>query len=654
MKAPVKKPKKTQSPAPIEVPSKPREAIQQKRALEALPLLPALAFFAVYYLCLWRWVDVRLIYHGGGQLQDFPAFYWGWDFLREFRTRPGGLLEYGSALQAQTLYSLAWGALVLTGQAALVYISIRNCLAACGANRLRWLAFVPPLLVLAIYSKYRHYSAPVASFTVAVVAFWIWLRFSALKPKWAPGTQLVLVGILYAAAPSALPVFFPLALLFAWFYLPSRGWTLLGLGLSSLLPLMVGAALFGFAPNEAYAKLLPLAWDPVKLKMSGVPMVFALYLLAPMFCLGTLLWKLAGTSKRSTAKGISEQLESSHAPATTATGQPTDPLAKRAKTTLALVACGMETIGSILLPLAIVWLALNPKMKALLTVDYLAWHGHWPEVFAAAKSNPKNPFIACTVAQASYHTGTLTHELPELASPLELLLSSDKLTSPWKKSDLYFDLGYLNMALHHLTESMEYYGERPILLQRLALINLALTNLSTAEVYLGTLARAPFHGQWARDYLERIKLDPALAGDPEVSRLRRFMVRRDSVVALSAEEELLMLLNANRQNRMAFEYLMTYDLLTKNLQAFVKNIARVKDFPGFQISTIWDEALLLASAESRQPVEVPGHVISYEARSNVAAVLRVVEQHGNDATASRRELTADYAHTYSFYWCFDR
>src|SRR5258708_6888281 len=75
------------------------------------PLLPC-AFFLLFYFCLWKWVEVGLIYHGGGHVQDFPAFYWGSEFARDFWTHPGGLVEYGSAFIAQSMY-LSWlGALV--------------------------------------------------------------------------------------------------------------------------------------------------------------------------------------------------------------------------------------------------------------------------------------------------------------------------------------------------------------------------------------------------------------------------------------------------------------------------------------------------------------------------------------------------------------
>ena len=597
-------------------------------APQPLTVLPAVAFLAIYFVCLWKRIDVRLLYHGGGQLQDFPCFYWGWEFLRDFRTHPGGLVEYGAALMAQSLYYSWFGALVLTLQAAMVVIAVGGLLRLTNWRWLKWTGFIAPLLFLAIYSKYRHFSVPVTSFTLGIALVLGWHELKLRLPRWSLSVALVLVGCLYAAAPSALLVFVPLAVAAEFCgdrsLLRLLGW----LGLAGLVPWLAGAAFFGFAPLEAYAKILPLVWDPLQLKKIGVGLVIALYLLPWLFGLAAILWKLRIGGPGATV------------------------LIKGPAPGPRLIWWGCEALALALVPLIVVLVSLNPQIKSFMSVDYLAWHGRWPEIFAAAKPNARNPFVACALAQASYHTGTLTLKLPALSSPAELTLYGDKLPSHWKKSDLYYDLGYLNMALHHLTESMEFYGERPVLLQRLAIVNLALTNVSTAKVYLGTLTRAPFQGAWARACLERLKTDPTLSTDPEVSRLRRLMVQRDSVVALSADEELLMLLAANRQNRMAFEYLMTYYLLTKNLQAFVKNLSRIKDFPGFQISPLWDEALLLASLEAGRYLDVPGHVISAEARARVAAVSRVVQKNGDNAELSRRQLTADYADTYAYYWFF--
>jgi hypothetical protein len=639
----VKRAKHTAPSTPATQPHKPAGPITapapHKLWTKARPVLPVAAFFLVYAVCLAKWINVALIYHGGGQVQDFPSFYWGWGFLHEFRTRPGGAVEYVSAFLAQALYSSWFGAFALTLQAGVVYACVADILRRAGAAKLRLIGLVPALLLLAVYSRYRHYSAPVTSFMVGAVAACAGWRSGGRKDRWRLGFELILAALLYAVAPSALFVFVPVVLVGA---IHGRtGWFTLSLwvALACLVPWLEGAVLFGFAPGEAYGKTLPVPWDPIVLKLAGVSFLFALYCLPPLLCFGAVLWILIFRRRaKNSPPGLSatNQLSASNE----ASGGPADTLWK------------WETAGSVALPVVVVWLSLSPQLKSLMAVDFFAWHGRWPEVLEAARRNPRHPLVACAAAQASYHLGTLTLRLPNMVSATDLLLSNDKQQSHWKKSDLYFDLGYLNMALHHLTESMEFYGERPAVLRRLALVNLALTNQSTARVYLGTLARAPFQSGWARDYLELLKIDPTLDRDPEIARLRRLMVQQDSVVALRPDEELLMLLAANRQNRMAFEYLMTYYLLTKNLDGFVKQIPRIRDFPGLAISPLWDEALELAGRLAGRPVRVPGHAISREAAARVETVTRLVQQYGDKAEEARPKLAAEYGQTYTFYWWF--
>jgi len=634
------------------------------------------------------WIDVKLIYHGGGLVKDFPSFYWGWEYAREFRTHPGGLAEYGSALLAQALYSSWFGALALTLQATVIYASTGSLLRRFGAERFRLFAFVPPLLILGIYSKYRHYSVPVTSFTAGVVCLWTWLRFNAGSTKWRFTSALLIEACLYVAAPSALVVFLPVALLVkarlaakavgsllanrAGVSVDSSGQEsdpterasrdafgvalqlLFWLAVSALIPWIEGRWLFGFAPGEAYAKLLPIPWDPVAWKMTAAWIVATLYALPLLICIGTVVWWIGRGRLRRASRVLSPASKGPVARSSKRLQQSFPrPVKKRSLSPARQFDwVKWQMAGAGLLPIATVWLVLNGQTKAFLAVDYLAWHGRWPEALSAAQNNPGNPFVACTVAQASYHTGVLTRQLPILAKPADLLLFEEKQQSHWRKSDLYYDLGYLNMALHHLTESVEFYGERPILLRRLALVNLALGNFSTAKVFLGTLARAPFQGRWARGYLQQLAGNSKLDGDEEVRRLRQLMVRNDTVVVLSLDEELLMLLGANRQNRMAFEYLMTYYLMTKNLRGFAINISRVNDFPGFQIPPLWDEALLLAGRKLGAPVEVAGHAISREAMTRVERVTQSVGQSGNDLGLAAAELAADYAGTYSYYWYF--
>lgn len=54
-------------------------------------------FFVLFYLYLWLEVDLRLIYHGSGMINNLPPFYRGWAFFQKFLSYPGGPVAYLSA-----------------------------------------------------------------------------------------------------------------------------------------------------------------------------------------------------------------------------------------------------------------------------------------------------------------------------------------------------------------------------------------------------------------------------------------------------------------------------------------------------------------------------------------------------------------------------
>ena len=69
-------------------------------------------------------------------------------------------------------------------------------------------------------------------------------------------------------------------------------------------------------------------------------------------------------------------------------------------------------------------------------------------------------------------------------------------------------------------------------------------------------------GPWAEACLARLEQDPELSDDEEIGRLRSVMLRQDAIETTRDDEHMLRaLLEQNKNNRMAFEYLMAYYLL---------------------------------------------------------------------------------------------
>ncbi len=535
-----------------------------------------------------------------------------------------------------------------------------------GTERLRWIRYGLPLLLLGLYCGYGHYSVPVTTLTLALISLALYLRVRATQ-VWIRLTVLVIFSfLLEAAAPPGLLVF---ALLASGVELLCGGrwrWVPLPLILAAAATVVEGMFLFGLGPGELWGMMPPFAWNRRLLSSRGTSLVALSYLYLPSLILGLLVWRslpaparmfLRGGMtffKRGRASkggsGSGSKSESGHVKGIPQPSVSSVPPHSSGGIGLWLV----ETVVLLMVTAGALRWGLDSRMKSLLSVDYSAWHRMWPEALAAAEANPGHLYVLCGVAQASYHTGRLTSSVPVVRKPADLLLFDESQRATWKKSDLWFDLGHVNNALHYLIESVEFYGERPMLLQRLVIVNLALGNIRTARIYLQALTAVPFHARWARERLARMELDPALSGEEEVLRLRSLMPKKDSIVRISMEDTLLVLLDANRQNRMAFEYLMTSFLLGRNLTAFATNLPRMDDFPGFELTPVWQEGIALAGKGLGQHPGLKAPPPDRAAWQRLATLLQILNAAGGDKDAARSKLPTEYDQSYLAYYFFHR
>jgi hypothetical protein len=191
-------------------------------------LIRSLIFFIGFYLYLLLDVDLRLIYNGAGEILNFPAFFRGWAFFQEFISRPGGLVQYTAAFLSQLFY-IGWaGALVATLQAWLICVFVGYFLKAINCPRLRWVRFVPPILLLVIYTQYTYRFVTITAFLVALLFVCLYLRIipKGLRLGWFRVVVfLVLSVILYYLAGPAYLLF---ALLCAIYEMLFKGRWLMG------------------------------------------------------------------------------------------------------------------------------------------------------------------------------------------------------------------------------------------------------------------------------------------------------------------------------------------------------------------------------------------------------------------------------------------
>ena len=216
------------------------------------------------------------------------------------------------------------------------------------------------------------------------------------------------------------------------------------------------------------------------------------------------------------------------------------------------------------------------------------------------------------------------------------------------------ELGFINKAEHELTASLEQFGEHPVILKRLALINMAKGNLDTARVYLNAISKTLFDAGWADNYLDKIESVSDLAADGRIKYLRSLMMENNyGYTSIDGEKILLDLLAKNKQNRMAFEYLMSSFLLTIQLDKLVQNLYRLDDFDYPQIPRLYEEAILIYEYLGRKTVDLRGRRISLQSRQRFDSFNQIyLGRYRQNKQAAFNELAENYGDTYFFYYLY--
>ncbi len=163
--------------------------------------------------------------------------------------------------------------------------------------------------------------------------------------------------------------------------------------------------------------------------------------------------------------------------------------------------------------------------------------------------------------------------------------------------DLAMDLGMVNTAEKIAGELMENMGPYPAIMYRRALVQLAKGNKDAAAVYLHKLERMPFRRTEARYLIRILDNDQKLYKDPLIAAMR---AKRDTIdyylFNVSYETTLRNLLRSNPSNRLAYDYLMTYFLLTGNTDGIAEMVPLAGKFGYRVLPRYWEEALCINDA----------------------------------------------------------
>ena len=626
-------------------------------------------FFVLFYLYLWLYLDLRLIYYSAGMVTHFPVFFRGWGFFLEFTSYPGGPCEYVAAFLAQLFYYSWVGAAIATLQALLICLCAGYFLIAVRASSLRFLRFVVPILLLIVCSQYTYHFAATTTISTALVFLCLYLRITrpnnrtttnepdaAERPTHylrAVGVFLVFSVILYYIAGAAYLLFAVLCAIRE-ARLNRRALAVLCLLSAVVIPYVEGVLVFGVCVERAFTESLPSSWKISFLKARKTPVTptYALFVIVSVgvFILG--LWRFF-TSGPARKKTGAKQPPGKKKKGKTSAKSPKSLAAAFSWRARAGV---FRWVVESLLVFAVVGAAAfyshDGKRETLLKIHYYACQRKWPQLLIAAGHGSTSYFAINAVNRALYHTGQLGSEMftyPQHPDAL-LLTGEDHILVHWHKFDTQLDLGLVNLAQKNFTECMEVYGEHPLILKRLALVNMAKRNIGAATIYLNALTKTLFDADWARRYLAGLKADPELSTDNRVQQIRSVCMKKDHPTVFFAPELMyLTLLQENGKNRMAFEYLMASYMLTKQLDGFVKNLKRIDEFGDKQLPRHYQEAICIYAYDTQKSVFLQGRSLDPQIQSQMEHFSKVFYDSGKNKRTAIEPLAKDHGGTYFFY-----
>ena len=520
-----------------------------------------LVFLFAVFAAWWFYVCNRyfvLYYHEQMQLFRFDGLY-----FRLYLNTPGGISGYLGSFLTQFYYYPVAGSFIIAAILASVYLLFYNV---CNTRRLFFIPFIPVVLLMMSFMNIYFDMSMALGILFVLIGFKYYMIMSQ-PVRYIVG--LILAAFMYFIAGGNVLLlslmiiifeikhkekehhskkqykFLYLMLLFAW---------------SALLPWIFWRIFYIVPLHEAYFALTPANF------LFPTVVNNALWLSFPvLYYIGTLTVTKMNTWKLSERKiHIINYLLA-----------------------FIMIICSVYTVH-------------DRRRELLHQMEFDLQIGNWKSVIAIGKDYPTINRRVCYFTNiALAESGQMPYRMFHYKQIGVTGLFLDRQLnyfSLWNCGEIYYRLGMIQEAEHNAFESLLASPKEPNAqaLRRLTLTNIARRDSATAEKYLRYFDNSLTYRKWARN--QRSHLELAMADSafhiPDTPIPRRY---KDFFINYHQPDySLLILLESDPNHRLAFEYLMAYYMLQKNIEqtkwcldSFFEN------FNYQNIPTHYEEALLV-------------------------------------------------------------
>ena len=215
----------------------------------------------------------------------------------------------------------------------------------------------------------------------------------------------------------------------------------------------------------------------------------------------------------------------------------------------------------------------------LIDYDFLVRTEQWDKIIEKAEKKPATtPLSVSCVNLALSQKGMLADRLFEFyqngGEGLFPTFTRDMI-SPVSTAEIFFRLGMVNDAERYMFEAQEAipnYRKSARLTRRIIECEIINGNFKVAAKLLRRLQKTLFYSNWANQTMALLGNEKAINRHPVYGKLRKYREKKQDFLFSDREmDQMLGLLFLNdNHNKMAYEYLMCYELLQRDMDKFMQ------------------------------------------------------------------------------------
>ena len=229
------------------------------------------------------------------------------------------------------------------------------------------------------------------------------------------------------------------------------------------------------------------------------------------------------------------------------------------------------------------WFGIKASFDAmtydLIDYDFLVRTEQWDKIIEKAeKKQATTPLSVSCVNLALSQKGQLADRLFEFyqngGEGLFPTFTRDMI-SPVSTAEIFFRLGMVNDAERYMFEAQEAipnYRKSARLTRRIIECEIINGNYQVAAKLLRRLQKTLFYSNWANQTMALLGNEKAINQHPVYGKLRKYREKKQDFLFSDQEmDQMLGLLFLNdNHNKMAYEYLMCYELLQRDMEKFMQ------------------------------------------------------------------------------------